>query len=282
MAHVLSDIHLEMDRHGTNTERLDIKHYFDDAADILFLLGDIGNVYDEERYWTFVTSCSRAYKKVFVILGNHELYGTSPENAAKKLREQCKAYENVVFLNRDTYDLDLDGTESDIRVAGTTLWSRVEDEQLRDVRCFIADHRTILGWSVEENNYAHEQSVKWLRKEADRAREDGKKLVVISHHAPILNSCPKHRGSPLSSAFETDLTGLIRANPHIVVWMHGHTHHSYRTTVGETLVVSNQYGYDGEATSFDRSLVVELQVGWSISHERAMSALAAQLPRFSS
>lgn len=100
LAHILSDIHLEMDK-NSNTEKTDIIYYFDNQADILFLLGDIGNVY-EDRYWNFIRSCADRYKKVFVILGNHEMYGTCVENAVKKMREQCKTIDNVVFLNRDT------------------------------------------------------------------------------------------------------------------------------------------------------------------------------------
>lgn len=256
LAHILSDIHLEMDKSGSQVEKTDIKYYFDESsqADILFLLGDIGNVY-QDRYWNFMRSCSKRYKKVFVILGNHEMYGTCVENAVKKMREQCKTMDNVVFLNKDTYDIDHLG----IRIAGTTLWSHVEDEQMSDIRCFISDHRAILGWSVEENNCTHATSLKWLKREIDRARVDEKKLIIMTHHAPLLNSChPKHRGSPLSSAFQTDLSDLIRANPHICMWMYGHTHHTDKRKIGETLVISNQHGYSGEDVYFDRSLVIDL------------------------
>jgi hypothetical protein len=171
------------------------------------------------------------------------------------MREQCKTIDNIVFLNKDTYDLD-DG----IRIAGTTLWSHVEDEQMSDIRCFISDYRAILGWSVEENNQTHSSCLKWLKREIDRARVDGKKLMIMTHHAPLLNSCHiKHRGSPLSSAFETDLSSLIMENPHIRMWMHGHTHHSETRKVGETTVISNQYGCSGESVYFDHSMVIDLR-----------------------
>lgn len=261
LAHILSDIHLEMDKNSSDKEsKVDIQNFFDESnrANIIFLLGDIGNVY-EERYWAFMMSCSKRYKKVFVILGNHEFYGTSIENAVKKMREHSKTMDNIVFLNKDTYDideLDMPGL-SGFRIAGTTLWSHVEDEQMSDIRCFISDYRAILGWSVEDNNCTHAASLKWLKREIDRARADGKKLLIMTHHAPLLESCQaKHRGSPLSSAFETDLSSLIKANPHICMWMHGHTHHTDTRKVGETIVISNQYGYSGESVNFDRSMVI--------------------------
>lgn len=253
LAHIVSDIHLEMNKTPiTNVSDLFEK---DNIADVIFLSGDIGNVC-EDSYWAFLTSCSETYQTVFVILGNHEAYGTTLEKAVRTIRERSKDRNNIVFLNKDTYDLE----ELGIRIAGTTLWSHVVGEQRSDIGCFISDHRAIRDWSVEHNNVAHAGCLKWLEKEIDRARADGKKLVIMTHHAPLLKSChAKHLGSPLSSAFETDLSALIIANPHIRLWIYGHTHFSDARKIGETLVLSNQRGYAGEnSIGFDRALCVDL------------------------
>ena len=262
LAHIVSDIHLEMDK--TPPRITSVAELFDkdNQADVLFLSGDIGNVFDD-TYWAFLSSCSERYRTVFVILGNHEVYGTTLEKAVRTMRERTKIKDkdkdnvnNLVFLNKDTHDLE----ELGIRVAGTTLWSHVEDEQRLKIQCCIQDHRAIRDWSVDHNNAAHAGCLKWLKREIDRARADGKKLVVMTHHAPLFESChAKHRGSPLSSAFETDLSALIVANPHIRLWVHGHTHFSDARKIGETLVLSNQLGYAGEYVKFDRSLCVDLR-----------------------
>ena len=246
-AHVLSDIHLELDKCAA---KQDISNYFDSSnkADYLFLLGDIGKDY-EDSYTAFLTSCTNKYQKVFLIAGNHDFFSSSIEKTVGRLRKMCKDNDKLVFLNNDTYDIP----NSDIRIAGTTLWSEVVEDQASDIRCFIADYRAIKEWSVEHNNYTHAQSVKWLKKENDRAKVDSKKLIVMTHHAPLLQSChPKHLGSPLSSAFETDLSQLIRANEHIKLWLHGHTHHSDVRTIGKTIVLSNQYGYFGEKDAHEK------------------------------
>lgn len=239
-AHVLSDVHLEMDT--SCPEKHDISNYFSptNKADYLFLLGDIGNPF-QDTYLHFLQSCiNYGYKKIFIIAGNHEMYNNTVEDAVVKLHELCKDNDTLVFLNESTYDLP----ELNLRIAGTTLWSKVVDEQMSNVRCFISDHRAIKGWSVEHNNNTHANCVEWLKKETERAEHDGKKLIIMTHHAPLLNSChPKHIGSVLSSAFEIDLSRFIVSNPHITLWLYGHTHYSQARTIGSTTVLSNQYGY---------------------------------------
>jgi predicted phosphodiesterase len=260
-AHVLSDIHLEMDKCPATH---DISNYFSpvNKADYLFLLGDIG-VPHEDSYSKFLQSCTRKYQKVFMVAGNHEMYHTTGEDTVEdtvsKLREICTENEKLVFLDKETYDLP----GLNIRIAGTTLWSRVTEAQMSDIRCFISDYRAIKGWTVEHNNYVHANCVQWLKMETEKAKQDGKKLVIMTHHAPLLNSChPKHMGSPLSSAYETDLSELIKVNPHISLWLHGHTHHSEARTVGSTTVLSNQCGYSADKdakASFNPDLRIDLR-----------------------
>lgn len=258
-AHVLSDIHLEMDKCPA---KQDISNYFDpvtNKASFIFLLGDIGNP-NEDSYRKFLRSCTTCYQKVFIVAGNHEMYHDTVEDTVAKLRELCKENDKLVFLDDSTYDLP----EQNLRIAGTTLWSKVTDEQMPNIRCFISDYRAIKGWSVEHNNRVHANCVDWLKKETEKAKQDGTKLLIMTHHAPLTHSChPKHTGSPLSSAFETDLSQLIASNPHISFWLHGHTHHSQSRTIGSTTVLSNQFGYEADIdakTSFCHDLRIDLQV----------------------
>jgi predicted phosphohydrolase len=256
-AHVLSDIHLEKDP-PNDQKKLDIRNYFtSNEPTVLFLLGDIGNVFTE-RYKTFMRSCSKNYEHVFIILGNHEFYGNTIDDTISYMREFCKSYPNIHFLNEDVYDFE----ELGIRIVGTTLWSHVTEEQMSDIRCFIADYRLIQNWSVQNNNAQHQSALEWIKNEIQRSQRDGKKLIIMTHHAPLLKSChPKQYDSPLSSAFETDLSNLISTNNHIVLWMYGHSHFSDKRTLMNTLVMSNQYGYGGEMDAhkrFDENAVIDL------------------------
>lgn len=225
---LMSDMHLEIcdwDPMGYTAE-----------APNLMLAGDIG-VPGSPRFVKFLTTVSAAHERVFVISGNHEFYGLTVVEADMAMQVMC-TFCNVTFLNNSTFDLP-DG----VRVVGTTLWSSVSVEQRSDVSCFIADHRMISGWNVTRNNERHERDVTFLRSEITRARSDGVKLVIMTHHAPLSTGTgqPCHQNSSLSSAFHTDLSTLM--GPPVSLWCFGHTHHCSSQVVNGTHVASNQRGY---------------------------------------
>ena len=89
--------------------------------------------------------------------------------------------------------------------------------------------------------------------EIDKAKNDGKDLVVITHHAPhLIGTCrPEHDGSQFSSVFATDLSHLF-IEP-IKTWAFGHTHHSVNKYVNGIKLVANQRGlsYEKNLTGFD-------------------------------
>lgn len=239
---VLSDIHLELYR-----EYPGLAHFINgqQTADCLCLCGDIGDPHSP-HYKRFLAECASApYVYVFIIAGNHEFYHCHMQRVHHKIRELCKEVggEKLVYLNNTCFDLP--GTN--LRIFGTTLWSKITAEQALDVRCFIADLRCIKEWGIEENNATHEKSLTRLNDELATLPAD-KRLIVMSHHAPtLLCGNPVHAHSPMSSAFRSDLTDLITRNSHkIAMWMYGHDHYSMRMSIKDTIIVSNQVGYPGE------------------------------------
>jgi Icc-related predicted phosphoesterase len=70
-------------------------------------------------------------------------------------------------------------------------------------------------------------------------------VIVVTHHPPTyygLNPRYRAQGSNLLNyAFYTTLEYMIPDN--VKVWIHGHTHHTHDTMIGNTLVVANQLGY---------------------------------------
>jgi hypothetical protein len=64
----LSDLHLEVgQQYATFT--------FPATAPFLLLAGDIGRLIDYDAYRSFLELQVARYKKVFLVLGNHEFYG---------------------------------------------------------------------------------------------------------------------------------------------------------------------------------------------------------------
>lgn len=243
---VLSDIHLEMSaRKGHFT--------FPQAAPYLFLAGDIGDPSDP-HYETFLLEQAARFDKVFVIAGNHEHYGKTLEECHDCIARVCsKVPDRLIYLDCDYYDLD------EYCVLGATLWSHVTPQQTRDVQCFIADHRCIKEWGVQQNNQKHAEERDWLLHQIRMTEREGRKAIVLTHHAPSIRgtSAPQHENSMLSSAFCTDLRHLLA--PPVVLWAFGHTHYCSDQYVNGVRLVSNQSGYPGEATGlFNPAKVLQL------------------------
>lgn len=249
----MSDLHLELFP-GFRIRPEDVR------APFLVLAGDVGTPATRE-YTAFLASCARLYEKVFVVLGNHEGYGKpSWQQAvedARKTAAEISADDGggaVVVLHNDAYDI----VEGAVRVLGCTLWSDVSDDERSDVQMLMMDYRNIGGgFNVDLSRHMHSLDVAWLKRELQRARRDGVKCVVVTHHAPLIKgtSDAKYSGSGVNSAFATDLSDMISAHVDVApFWIHGHTHHSHVLEVppgaregrggGEVArVVSNQRGY---------------------------------------
>jgi Icc-related predicted phosphoesterase len=240
----MSDLHLEMNP-GFRIAPEEV------AAPILVLAGDIGDPASAE-YASFMTDCAGKYEAVFAVLGNHEHYGKFTAETKEVARSVCDAC-GVRLLDRSSHVL----AEGGLKIVGTTLWSRVGIRDAYDVQRFIADYRKIKDVrSVSDSNALHDEEVAWLRAEIEMAEVDGTGLVVVTHHAPSLEgtSAQRNSGSPLESAFATDLDHLVR-RPCVRAWIHGHTHHSHESKK----LVANQRGYGGgEITGFDAAKFVDL------------------------
>lgn len=234
---LLSDLHLEIKPFTLEKN---------EEAECLILAGDIGDP-TQDNYKDLLKLASTLYKYVFVIKGNHECYGFNLQKTGEKISRTVDDYSNIFYLNRKSVDI-----EDNIRVLGTTLWSDISDDQRSDIGCFLSDFRRIKEWNIENNNHEHFKDVKFIKNEINRALEDNKKLLIITHHAPIINGTSRneHKSSPLSSAFCTDLRKLF-VKP-ISTWVFGHTHHSCKLLIDDIPLLSNQRGYgDEENTGFD-------------------------------
>lgn len=242
--HIISDMHTE--------ERpfflKNIKH-----ADCLILAGDIGHP-ETKVYCDLIQKASAMYSYVFVVKGNHECYGHTVQKTDELISCVTKDFDNVFYLNRSTVDIC-----DDIRVLGTTLWSDVQEYQRSEIGIFISDYRLIKDWCIDNHNHAHHKDVAFIKKEMERALLDNKRLLIVTHHAPMVGatSKPQHARSVLSSAFCTDLKRLF-TKP-VAAWVFGHTHHSCSLRVNDIPLVSNQRGYGDECdTGFDPDFVIDV------------------------
>jgi len=156
------------------------------------------------------------------------------------------------------------GEEEVVCILGATLNTHVPEEAAAEVAARVQDFRMIKGWSVDAHNRAFREDVEWLKTAVAGLRR-GRKAVIVTHHAPVVEGTSKSvfEGSSVASAFATDVVGEVLAagGEGVGTWVFGHTHFSVDFWVkwkrGRVRLVANQRGYFGEdEAGFDVGLVV--------------------------
>ncbi len=245
--HVLSDLHLEFGPYQPPPV----------AADVVVFAGDFhpgGRGLEQLLEWF-------PGVPVLVVAGNHEYYGRK----IPKLTDQLMASHqgpHLRFLERSRVEL------GDCTFLGTTLWTDFElghDRQgaLAEAAHHMNDYRKIRvspsyrRLTPSDTRRLHQDSIAWLR--AECAAAAGRKLVVITHHAPSGLSLPPERlNDPLAPAYASPLDDFVVACG-AVLWVHGHIHHASDYRIGGTRVLANPRGYVPEIIpGFDPSFVVEI------------------------
>ena len=72
------------------------------------------------------------FTTIFLVPGHHEYYNSVMKATSEiddHFRKFCEVH-GVIYLNKETYDIP----ETDLRIAGCTLWSNVRKEQVEQVR----------------------------------------------------------------------------------------------------------------------------------------------------
>lgn len=222
----VSDLHLEH-RSDVPFEKIGV------AAPNLILAGDIGKI-GSTQYHSLLRWASVHFDNVYVVLGNHEYYGASVADTLERAEAFFAAYPLVHWLHRRVVE-----HPSGLRIAGATLWSDVTPHAFYAVR----DSRAVkLQGPLKHQEYLALHS-------ADRAffeaalRSDAP-VLCVSHHAPLLDCNRDFPGSPIASAFYSDLSPLFR--PPLVGWVYGHTHSSMRVERNGIPCMANCLGYPAE------------------------------------
>lgn len=234
----MSDLHLEV---GQQYPEFDIPP----KAPYLVLAGDIGRFQDYAYYLQFLRRQCAIFTKVFLVPGNHEFFGVSRARGleiAKSLESEPGCDGKLYVLNRTRVDLD----HMNITVLGYTLHSRVPPKAQLIVQIKVSDFHQTENWTVNDHNIEHQANVKWLQEEVNKIRINRlrRRILIITHHAPTMKgtSKPSDVGSPLSSAFATDLLPARRFAD-AQCWVFRHTHFSTEFKRRRMQLVSNQRGY---------------------------------------
>lgn len=254
---IVSDLHLEF--YGKRDRPTLIKHGTD-----LALLGDIGKPFSE-TYKTFLGAQSAAFSdgQIFVLIGNHEYYTTDKTTSAilEQARSVCAEFPNVKLLERETVDLTEKTT-----ILGCTLWSLCDKWTSQSLNDFVKIKtervdggcgKELLPITREIYNAWHRRDVTWLDAEIETQKARGKKVVVLTHHAPLTDMSGIYKGSAISSGFTSDLRYLFR-DP-VLAFANGHVHSNCDIEYNGIRCVSNAMGYpDEKGVGYVESCVVEI------------------------
>lgn len=245
----------------------------DDHETVLVLAGDIDEIKTVARYTDFIVQVSKRFKSVVWIFGNHDHWKSSIIRAPEKARELIKNNNltNVHFLHNESVVID------GVAFVGGTMWSDVENRVTQSiVESKLNDYKKIRHgtksqpWGrklkASDINYEHYLAKKFFEEEAQKQKELGNKVVVVSHHAPSkMSLCLKYINDDTNDAYYAKMEDLMESG-FVDLWIHGHIHEAkdYLVPVSGTRVVCNPRGYHDfdknkhEDTKFNPGLVIEL------------------------
>jgi len=273
----ISDLHLE--HHKNNNVFSRIKKLPD--CENICVLGDIG--YPESQiYQDFMSYCSKNWKNVFWIMGNH-CYYHKPKTEIKtmsEIEEYIKQIcpKNVYFMNNTVLYLNTltnEVTNNDenkdvpnplIKIIGSTLWSNINDftaSNLNDYNLIYA-HRVFNDFGVDMYRKLKPQMTRTLFESSkkfilDEIKEPIKCLIITHHGTHPL--CQGHYvGSPLESGYATYIPEIYTSH-NVIASINGHTHSNINLEVNGVKLLSNCYGYKGEKqdiVKFNPKAVLEI------------------------
>ncbi len=237
---------------------------------VVILAGDIGLIKKPYTYEDFIANTCDRFKRVIWILGNHELYGALFTTALAKLWNATLEHENLEVVEKETIVID------NVAFICATLWTSMDNNNImtmNEAKIWMNDYKYIRTGPESEpwrqklapldTMADHMRAKEFIFPEIAKQKEDGKRVMVVTHHLPSFLSIPdEFRGNSLNGAYASELfEDIMDSQPN--VWVHGHTHASMDYLIGDTRVICNPRGYVGRKPEdlnddFNPTLTVEL------------------------
>jgi predicted phosphodiesterase len=239
---LLSDLHLECKMFDIEAE---VK-----GADVLILSGDVCEARNTGKFLSFFTNCSKKFKHVLYVFGNHEFYGEEYHEAKVKIKNTLQHLSNIIILDNESITID------GVLFIGSTFWTDFNKEDpisMWQCRRVMNDYNLIRIKDEEiESRRLQPQDTVVMHQEAKKKvtsmlEQKDIKTVVITHHCPTSKSVhEKYKGAThINGAYFSNQENLIFDNPQIALWTHGHTHEPFDYMCASTRVVCNPRGYAG-------------------------------------
>ncbi|MFS1428943.1 metallophosphoesterase [Vibrio splendidus] len=266
----------------------------EDCYNVLILAGDMFKLVRFSLAAQVLSKVLERFDAVAYIPGNHEYYGSTFCDHLVKAKALFSTVPGLHFLDNST--LTIDSPHGDVAIVGSTLWADLSDSkeaeyvsrylgqgvfQFKDFKVIRTRNSGRTGRSRIKPcdlTIHHRKSVRFIFDEVDRHKEDGKTVVVATHHSPSLKSAShfaagtpeKHKNvirklnaigviptftgkegehdfNPSylkigSRLYVSDLDEkILEHKPDF--WVHGHIHDKIHYRIGETDISSDPQGY---------------------------------------
>lgn len=251
---IYSDLHMEFRNSFPKIEPI---------VENLILAGDIGKI-SNKHYLDFIDYVSKFWKKVFIVLGNHEFYIKSHyHKTINKYRELFNKYKNIFFLNDSEHEFD-----KDTLIIGGIFWTRASNKlkgEINDynyIKYFDISAKRQYEITPEFINVEHLKSKMFLIKSLNKKYKN----VIIISHFPLTQkntSEEKYQDQPLylKNYFANDFDDILNDSKiSNIINIAGHTHFSYDFKINNVRYISNQLGYpDDDFKTFNPSKIFTIQ-----------------------
>ena len=130
-------------------------------AEYIAIIGDVTSPFDS-NYEKYLSYLSQNFQAVFVVMGNHEYYGSIFKDAEKKMEEKCNQFTNVFLLNNKS--VLVNGT----LIVGSTLWSNINEESFIYLNC--KDFIKMNGrrkMTIQDYIQKHKEAVEFIEQEVN-------------------------------------------------------------------------------------------------------------------
>ena len=255
----MSDLHVDQyEAAGDPRERLEFVWSAASEADVIVVAGD---VHTQGRGPRFL---ARAFpgKPLVYVAGNHEFaHGVFPDEIGN-LRSQAEGFPDVQFLENQETIIGGVVFLGCILWTDFGLWGRItRPAAIHAADTMMPEYRQTRLPGGRLLTPAVTRKAHWLSRaflEEGLKRHRGRKVVVVTHHAPSARSIAGgRRGDLLAAAFASDLDRLIQ-NYQPCLWVHGHTHGFIDERIGDTRIVCNAVGYPEAKSDYRPDFLVEI------------------------
>jgi Icc-related predicted phosphoesterase len=247
---IMSDLHLEF-----SDGEFDLPITEDESNTVLVVAGDIGVAKRGSTYVPFLEEMCGRFRDVICIAGNHEFYHTSLLRAHHQIKRSIandlgSIPENLHYNDQHVVVID------DVVFICATLWTDMDNCNpvcMNKAQSEMNDYKIIRNGPSAGSPYAwklrpiHTVGVhnrdKFFIKEMLRQHQ-GKKCVVVTHHAPSYQSiAPAYVGAN-SGAYTSEFYHPYEDIDFMpLVHVHGHVHDSFDYELGATRIICNPRGY---------------------------------------